>query len=746
MSAEELRLKSIGVDAKEVPKILKNKKLVAKIMTAIEAAHIPAEGCPATMGTLIIKLCGGDVPNSNAIAELIGASKIVTPEQLAAATEFAQANATFTPAELEAASGVGVTVSADDVKAAVAKTIDESILFIAQKGKKAALSEIMKRAKVATPQMKFAPSKLVVDSVRSALDALDEAHLAEKKAAAEKAAAAEAAAKKEDNGDEIDFRGIVASFPSPADNAMNNPPEIQKDHMEKTGGLYMTRFPPEPNGWIHIGHAKAMILDFGLAATKGGHCYMRFDDTNPSKEKEEFIEGIKKDVHWLGFEYWKITHTSDYFQTLYEFALKLIDEGLAYVDHQTKDEVKEYREKLLPSPWRDRDPKESRRLFELMRVGYFEPSEATLRLKMDYKNANPNMRDQVAYRIKYHTHPHTGDKWCIYPTYDYSHCVIDSLEHVTHSLCTLEFENRRDSYYWVLDALKIYKPVVWEFSRLNLTNTVMSKRKLQTLVYNNYVNGWDDPRMPTIAGMRRRGYTPAAIREFCQNVGYTRNVTTLISVDRLDAIQRADLDENSPRAFCVQDPIKVTLQNLAEEKIIEAPLFPKKPEAGMRKLHLSKTIYIEREDFMENPDSNFMRLTPQKDVGLNYAKVAIKVVKVIKDETGKVTELICDVEENPEKRDDRKFIHWLGADAVKCELRIYGHLFSEPDVSKITGEWTEALNKESLKVIKGALVEGTIANAKEQDRFQFERKGYFCVDFDTKPGNLIFNRTLPLNK
>lgn len=743
MSAEELRLKSIGVDGKEVPKLLKNKKIMERIMTAIEAAHIPAEGCPSSMGTLIIKLCGGDVPNSNAIAELIGASKITTPEQLAAATEFVQANTTFTPAQLEAAAGVGVTVTEEDVKAAVAKTIDDSIDFIAEKGTKAALSEIMKRAKVATPQMKFAPSKLVVDAVRAALNGLNEETIKSRAAAKHQQAAQ---ATDDSNEEKIDFRGIVASFPSPQDNAMQNPPEIQQKHLEATGGLYMTRFPPEPNGWIHIGHAKAMILDFGLAATKGGHCYMRFDDTNPGKEKVEFIEGIKKDVHWLGFDYWKITHTSDYFDILYQFALKLIDEGLAYVDHQTKEEVKEYREKLMPSPWRDRDPKESRRLFELMRCGYYEPSEATLRLKMDYKNVNPNMRDQVAYRIKYHEHPHTGDKWCIYPTYDYSHCVIDSLENITHSLCTLEFQNRRDSYYWVLDALKIYKPVVWEFSRLNLTNTVMSKRKLQTLVYNNYVNGWDDPRMPTIAGMRRRGYTPAAIREFCQSVGYTRNVTTLINIDSLDSIQRADLDENSPRAFCVQDPIKVTLQNLKEEKIIEAPLFPKKPEKGNRKLHLSKTIYIEREDFMENPTDDFMRLTPKNDVGLNYAKIAIKVVNVIHDETGNVTELVCDVEEEPAKRNGRKFIHWLGADAVPAELRIYGHLFSVADTSKIEGEWTDALNKESLKVIKGALVEGTIAGAKPHDRFQFERKGYFCVDDDSKTGALIFNRTLPLNK
>lgn len=467
---------------------------------------------------------------------------------------------------------------------------------------------------------------------------------------------------------------------------------------------------------------------------------MRFDDTNPVKEKDEFIEGIAKDVHWLGFDWWKLTHTSDYFHELYEFALKLIDDGLAYVDHQTKAEIKEYREKLLPSPWRDRDPKESRRHFELMRLGYYEPSEATLRLKMDYKNVNPNMRDQIAYRIIYKPHPRTKDEWCIYPTYDYSHCVIDSLEHITHSLCTLEFENRRDSYYWVLDALNIYKPLVWEFSRLNLTHTIMSKRRLQTLVYEGYVNGWDDPRMPTIAGMRRRGYTPSAIRQFCQSVGYTRNVTTLIKVERLESVQRADLDENSPRAFCVKDPLKVTIQNLKESKKVLAAKFPKKPELGDREMTLGKTIYIERSDFMENPVKGFKRLTPKSVVGLKYAKVKIKVAQIIKNEAGEVTELICDLTDEPTKT----YIHWVSDGAIKAELRIYGDLFECADVSAYEGDWKEALSKDSFKVINDALIEPSLATVKPQDRFQFERDGYYCVDDDSTPEHIVFNLTLPL--
>jgi glutaminyl-tRNA synthetase len=736
-------LKSIGVDAKEVPKLLKNKKVLARIMAAVDAAKIPESGCAPAVGTLIVKLSGTELPAPEKIAELIGAGKIQTQEQLAAAMEFVQKNKDFTQEQLEKESGVGVVVSEEEIKEAAKKTIENSLDFIAQKGKKAALGEMMKRVKVATETMKFAPSKVVIAAVKAALDAVDESKLA-KPAAAEKKPAAEkkkqAQEKKEDEAPEIDFKGIVASFPTPADNAMGNSPEVQKEHMEITGGCFMTRFPPEPNGWIHIGHAKAMMLDFGLAMSKGGKCYMRFDDTNPAKEKDEFIEGIGKDVHWLGFDWWKLTHTSDYFHKLYEFALKLIDEGLAYVDHQTKDEIKEYREKCLPSPWRDRDPKESRREFELMRLGFYEPSEATLRLKMDYKNVNPNMRDQIAYRIIYKPHPRTNDEWCIYPTYDYSHCVIDSLEHVTHSLCTLEFENRRDSYYWVLDALKIYKPIVWEFSRLNLTHTIMSKRRLQALVYEHHVAGWDDPRMPTIAGMRRRGYTANAIRQFCQGVGYTRNVTTLIKVDRLESIQRADLDENSPRAFCVEEPLKVTLQNLPESKKVTAAKFPKKPELGDREMTLSKTIYIEKSDFMENPSKGFKRLTPTSVIGLKYANIRMKVAQIIKNEAGEVTELICDVTEEPTKT----FIHWVSEGAIKAELRIYGDLFDCIDVSTVEGDWRDALSKKSLRVINDALVEPSLATVKPQDRFQFERDGYFCCDDDSKPEHIIFNLTLPL--
>ena len=732
MSDPTIRLSSIGVDEKEISKFLKNKKVLTRILEAIDSAQIPESGCDRSKGALIIKLCQNQFNGINLIAKLIGEEKITTTEQLSSAVEFCQSKNEFTFEELLENSGVGINITDLDIIESVKGTIQTNLEIVIQKGRTASMGEIVKRVKVFSPKMKFAPSKKVVDEVKKQLTELPDPIELPKVEINE-------TLKENIEEEKIDFRGIVASFKTPADNAMKNPIEIQEEHMKLTNGQFMTRFPPEPNGWIHIGHAKAMMLDFGLAEVKGGNCYMRFDDTNPAKEKDEFIEGIQKDVKWMGFNWFKLTHTSDYFQELYDFALQLIDNDLAYVCHQTKEEIGIYREKLLPSPWRNRDIKESRRLFELMKLGYFSPNEATLRLKMDYKHENPNMRDQIAYRIIYKPHPRTEDKWCIYPTYDYSHCVIDSIEHVTHSLCTLEFENRRDSYYWVLDALKIYKPIVWEFSRLNLTHAVMSKRKLQILVADGDVKGWDDPRMPTLAGFRRRGFTPNAIRQFCQSVGYTRNVTTIIQVGRLESIQRADLDETSPRAFCVIEPLKITLLNLENEKEIIAPKFPRKPEEGSRTMKLTSTIYIEKSDFNENPPKDYKRLTLNSIVGLKYANIVIKVNEIIKNDKQEIIELKCLIVDG--KAD--AYIHWVSNDAIKTEIRIFNDLFKSLDVSKVNN-WKEDLNPESLIIYSNSLVEPSLKDVKEFDRFQFERLGYFIVDQDSNNNLLVFNRTLPL--
>ncbi|OHT15522.1 glutaminyl-tRNA synthetase family protein [Tritrichomonas foetus] len=743
--SEETRnlLLSIKIPATEVEKILKNKKLTERIVKAISDAGLTG-GCEQPTGALIQKLCQKENPHATKVAQYIGNGKIATGEQLDAAIQFTLKTKEFSDADFDKAAGVGVVVTPEQIVAAVSAVIAANQATIQEKGKKASLGIVLKSVKTHTPEMQFASSAKITEEVKKQFEAIPDSEPAAKPKAKPKAKAApkkDEQKKVEESTEEkeLDFKGIVASFPSPQDNAMGNSKEILEEHLKITDGNYMTRFPPEPNGWIHIGHAKAMYLDFGLAEMKKGKCYMRFDDTNPAKEKDEFIEGIKKDVNWMGFNWWKITHTSDYFQQLYEFAIHLIKEGLAYVCHQTKEEIKLGRENHTASPWRDRPVAESLREFELMKCGYYAPSEATLRLKMDITSANPNMYDQVAYRIIYNTHPRTHDQWCIYPTYDYSHCVIDSIEHITHSLCTLEFENRRESYYWVLDALKIYKPFVWEFSRLNLTYTVMSKRRLQALVYGNLVDGWDDPRMPTVAGLRRRGFTASAIRNFVKGVGFTRNVTTCIPYDRLEYVQRSEFDETAKRAFCVIDPIKVTIQGIDSVLDVEAPFFPKNPEAGTRKMKLSSTVYIDRDDFREVPEKGFKRLTPVNPVGLKYANVQLKVVQVIKKDNV-VTELVCERIECKAQA----YIHWVSEGAKSCEVRLYNQLFKSEDPMSVQGDWRDDLNKDSKVIIQNALVEPALEGSQEYDHFQFERKGYFVVDQDSTAEKLVFNRTLEL--
>ena len=739
---------SIGISETEVNKLLKNQKSTKRLLLAIQESKIPSTGCSQAKGVLLQKLSQKVIPDDafSKIALYIGEEKIKTQEQLASIMEFVSKNSNYTDEKFDTEAGIGIEITNDQIVSNVNKAFSEDSVksVIEQKGKKAAVGTILQKVK-SYENMKFANSGLIMSEINKVLSTLPDK--APTKQAPKKEEPKKASTKPEkpedadDEENEIDFAGIVAKFPTPADNAMKNPDDVQRHHMEVTGGCFMTRFPPEPNGWIHIGHAKAMYLDFGLSELKGGKCYMRMDDTNPAKEKDEFIEGIKGDVQWMGFHWWKITHTSDYFHQLYEFAIQLIKSGLAYVCHQTKDAIKRYRQSMLPSPWRDRPVEESLREFELMRIGYYTPSEATLRLKMDYKSLNPNMRDQVAYRIIYRPHPRTKDEWCIYPTYDYSHCVIDSIEHVTHSLCTLEFESRRESYYWVLDALRIYKPFVWEFSRLNLTNTVMSKRRLQALVQQHLVNGWDDPRMPTIAGFRRRGYTASAIRAFVKGVGYTRNVKSSIDYEKLEFIQSQELDETAPRMFCVLDPLKVTITNMdGVVTELAPPQFPKNPAKGSRPMKISSTVYIDRSDFQEVGEKGFKRLTRENPVGLKYANFSIKVVDVVKGDDGQIKEIIAERFEGKAKA----YIQWVSDGAIEAEVRLYDKLFMSKDPMAVEGDWTKDLNKDSVVVKEGALVEPMLKDAKEYDRFQFERLGYFVVDKDSTSEKKVFNRTISL--
>jgi glutaminyl-tRNA synthetase len=526
----------------------------------------------------------------------------------------------------------------------------------------------------------------------------------------------------------------------------------------KYGGRVHTRFPPEPNGYLHIGHAKSICLNFGLAAEFGGKCNLRFDDTNPSKEETEYVESIMEDVHWLGFDWEdRLFYASDYFDQLYEWAIQLAKAGKAYVCDLTADEVREYRGTLTEpgkeSPYRNRPVDENLELFERMRAGAFPDGARTLRAKIDMASPNLNMRDPVLYRILHAEHHRTGDKWCIYPMYDYTHGQSDSIERVTHSICTLEFEDHRPLYDWFIEQLGIYHPRQIEFARLNLTYTVMSKRKLLTLVQKGRVSGWDDPRMPTICGMRRRGYTPEAIRSFCERIGVAKaNSTNELSL--LEHFVREDLNQRSPRVMAVLRPLRVVIDNFPEDLVeeVEAVNNPEDASMGTRRVPFSRVLYIERDDFREDPPKQYFRLAPGREVRLRYAYF-VTCTGVIKDEkTGEVIELHCTYDpatrggNAPDGRKVKSTIHWVSAaHAIDSEVRLYDTLFTRENPGEEEGrDFAEDLNPNSLEALTGCKLEPGLAAAKPGSRCQFERLGYFCVDPDSAPGKLMFNRTVAL--
>ncbi|MFH1539943.1 MAG: glutamine--tRNA ligase/YqeY domain fusion protein [bacterium] len=524
----------------------------------------------------------------------------------------------------------------------------------------------------------------------------------------------------------------------------------------KWDGRVATRFPPEPNGYLHIGHAKSIRLNFGIAEENNGVCHLRFDDTNPCKEEDEYVEAIKEDVRWLGFDWGGHEYyASDYFDRLYDWAVQLIKAGKAYVCDLNADEIREHRGTLTEpgkdSPYRDRFVEENIDLFERMRAGEFEEGARVLRAKIDMASPNINMRDPVMYRILKASHHRTGDKWCIYPTYDFAHGQSDSIEKITHSICTLEFEDHRPLYDWYLDRLGVYHPQQIEFARLNLTYTVMSKRKLIQLVEEGRVSGWDDPRMPTISGLRRRGYTPEAIRDFCNRIGVGKDEGT-VQVEYLEHCLRQDLNRRAQRAMAVLDPLRVVVENYPEDQVeeLDAVNNPEDESAGTRKVPFSRVLYIEREDFMEDPPRKFFRLAPGREVRLRYAYF-ITCREVIKDENGEVVELRCTYDpatrggDSPDGRKVKGTLHWVSAaHALEAEVRLYDHLFTKENPLGTDGDWRDNLNPESMKVLAGCKVEPFLAGAKPGDHIQFERKGYFCVDYDSKKEKLIFNRTATL--
>jgi glutaminyl-tRNA synthetase len=526
----------------------------------------------------------------------------------------------------------------------------------------------------------------------------------------------------------------------------------------KHGGRVVTRFPPEPNGYLHIGHAKAICLNFGVAEEFGGQCNLRFDDTNPTAEEVEYVEAIKEDVRWLGFDWGdREYYASDYFEQLWEWAVVLIEKGKAFVDSQNAEQIRANRGTLTEpgtdSPFRNRSVAENLDLFARMRKGEFAEGTHVLRAKIDMGHPNMNMRDPVMYRILHAAHHRTGDAWCVYPMYDWAHGQSDSIEGITHSLCTLEFEHHRPLYDWFIEQLGIHHPQQIEFARLNLTYTVMSKRKLLTLVKEGLVRGWDDPRMPTICGVRRRGYTPEAMRKFCERIGVSK-YDALIDVSWLEDALREDLNKKAPRVMGVLRPLKVVIENYPDGQTEEMDAInnPEDASAGTRKVPFSKVLYIEQDDFRENPPKDFFRLAPGREVRFRYAYF-LKCVGVEKDTTGAVTALRCTYDpatrggDAPDGRKVKSTIHWVNAaTAVDTEVRLYDHLFAKPDPDEAPEGQTflANLNPKSLEVLTGCKLEPSVAGSAVGKTFQFERLGYFCVDKDSQPGKLVFNRAVTL--
>ena len=533
--------------------------------------------------------------------------------------------------------------------------------------------------------------------------------------------------------------------------------EIIDEHNRsgRFGGQVTTRFPPEPNGYLHLGHAKSIWLNFSVADDYGGQTNLRFDDTNPTKEEQEYIDSIIEDVRWLGYEPEKILYASDYFEQLYQWAVQLIQQGQAYVDDLSPDEIREYRGTLTEpgknSPYRDRPVEENLDLFERMRKGEFPNGERVLRAKIDMASPNINLRDPVLYRILHAHHPRTGDAWCIYPTYDWAHGQSDSIEGITHSICTLEFENHRPLYDWCLDALGIFHPQQIEFARLNFTYTVLSKRNLIRLVREGHVRGWDDPRMPTLSGARRRGITAKALRDLAEVTGISKS-GGYVDIQMLEYYTRQDLNKIAPRAMAVLRPIKVVITNYPEDQVeeFEAQVNPEDPDAGTRKVPFARELYIEQEDFMEVPAPKYFRLSPGREVRLRAAYF-ITCNEVVKDEAGNVVELRCTYGPEtggghaPDGRKVKATIHWVSVrHAVDAEVRLYDYLYSVANPTADERDFVELLNPNSLEILTGVKVEPSLADVTPGSRYQFERIGYFAVDPDTTPGQPVFNRTVTL--
>ncbi len=762
---------SIGIDAAKSAETLKNKKLSLALKIVIAEADCE-QGCERPVGLLLYLLasiCVGDAARHRSyLARRIAAKELKSEDQVRAAVKYCdnlvlnQPGATAAATEIDSKyfdpfCGIGVVVSEEAVKAAAVEAVEVHREALLTQRYAYNFGSVLKTIRE-REDMRWADRLAMKEAIDAAILALlgPKTEADSVKPAKKAAAPAKEAAKKEANDEEVrSFSGAVLKFHRPGENKQLNA-EIMSRHLEATGGRVVTRFPPEPNGFLHIGHAKAINFNFGYAKAHGGITYLRYDDTNPEAEDERYYKAIKENVEWLGFEPYKITYASDNFDQLYEYAIQLIKKGKAYVCHMTPEEIKASRggdEKgpRYDSPYRNRPIEENLLEFERMRNGEYEEGKATLRLKQDMQSGNPCMWDLVAYRIdKTHPHHRTGNKWCIYPMYDFTHCLCDSLENITHSLCTTEFILAREAYYWVCDQLEVYKAVQWEYGRLNLTNTILSKRKLTKLVEEGIVSSWDDPRLYTLAAVRRRGFTPSAINRFCEEIGIT-TAPTVVDVRKLESFVRDDLNRNCLRRMMVVEPLLIEFVDKDESfrRTITLPNDPRDPAKGESTIEITNCIYMDACDFRaDSADASFFRLTPNQPVGLYRIGLAtFDSMECGPEGRPKVIRVRLDESETPAFK-PKTYIQWVPhGTALPAQLRIYSDLFRSVNPAANQAGWLADVNRDSLKTVETALVDPRLVEAKVEEKFQFQRVGYYCVDPDTeKDGRLVLNLTVGIKE
>ncbi|XP_049865211.1 probable glutamine--tRNA ligase isoform X2 [Pectinophora gossypiella] len=776
MSPEETveRFKALGLSEQKAKETLKNANVTKFLLSALN--EVDVQGLSPGAGMLIYHLATKIKPQIadklRFVCEYISKGKLDSTLRVDAALEYLLSNVNEKKVDVgafEKACGVGVVVTPEQVEQAVEKHMSKYKDELLEKRYRFNAGIIMQAVRADLPWADGKAIKSEVDvQILDLLGPKTEADLAPPPKPEKKAKSADAgkkqkkddpkakAAEKPDAAGDIGGASSITElmkklpFHAPGENFKSDgyvvtldTKRLLEEHLKITGGKVRTRFPPEPNGILHIGHAKAININFGYAAAHDGVCFLRYDDTNPEKEEEKFFVGIKDMVEWLGYKPYKITHSSDYFDQLYEWAVQLIKKDLAYVCHQKSEEIKGFNPP--PSPWRNRPIEESLQLFEDMKNGKIDEGDATLRMKITLEEGK---QDPVAYRIKFKPHHRTGSKWCIYPTYDYTHCLCDSIEHITHSLCTKEFQSRRSSYYWLCNALGIYCPVQWEYGRLNVNYTVVSKRKIAKLIDEGIVKDWDDPRLYTLTALRRRGVPAGAINSFCAGLGVTGAVGA-VDPTMLDAAVRDALNVSAPRVMVVLEPLKITITNFPSDKavVVSVPDFPNETDRGSHKVVFNKVLYIEATDFKEQPEKGYRRLTPTQTVGLRHAGYVIKVSKVIKDGSGNVSEVECTAEPAESAEKPKAFIHWV-AEPITIEVRLYEPLFKHKnpeDPTEVPGGFLSDCRDDTLKIVN-AYADASIKGAKLYDKFQFERIGFFSVDPDTTPNNTVFNRTVSLKE